>query len=178
MIGEKTLWEREKMIVTSIFHFSKHFELTSNPTCTDPNILILCFFIGWSHIIYHGVDNTIFPTCKQGIKGGNQGWFPPPSPAKICLTLYLTIPTFNDLEKETFRKHCGKRRKCIFSFSHNVFYPSQSKSQILNNNYIVICKCFLLGPVQNFVTLESGKSLIVYVVLIKLGTKSKWFSII
>ena len=30
---------------------------------------------------------------------------------RTCLTLYHTIPTFNDLEKATFRKHCGKRRK-------------------------------------------------------------------
>ena len=28
------------------------------------------------------------------------------------LTLYHTIPTFNNSEKETFWKHCGKRRKC------------------------------------------------------------------
>ena len=28
------------------------------------------------------------------------------------LTLYNTIPTFNDPEKESFWKHCGKRRKC------------------------------------------------------------------
>ena len=28
------------------------------------------------------------------------------------LTLYHTILTFNDPEKEGFCKHCGKRRKC------------------------------------------------------------------
>ena len=28
------------------------------------------------------------------------------------LTLYHTIPTFNDPEREGFWKHCGKRRKC------------------------------------------------------------------
>ena len=31
---------------------------------------------------------------------------------KVYLTFYLTIPTFNDLEKVVFRKHCWKRRKC------------------------------------------------------------------
>ena len=31
---------------------------------------------------------------------------------KTILTLYHTIPTFNDPEKEGFRKHCGKKRKC------------------------------------------------------------------
>ena len=29
-----------------------------------------------------------------------------------CLTLYHTIPIFNNLEKEAFWKQCGKRRKC------------------------------------------------------------------
>ena len=29
-----------------------------------------------------------------------------------CLTLYHTIPTFNDPSKEPFWKHCEKRRKC------------------------------------------------------------------
>ena len=30
----------------------------------------------------------------------------------MAYTLYRTIPTFNDPQKEMFRKHCGKRRKC------------------------------------------------------------------
>ena len=29
-----------------------------------------------------------------------------------ALTLYHTNPTFDNPEKEAFRKHCGKRRKC------------------------------------------------------------------
>ena len=28
------------------------------------------------------------------------------------LTLYHTIPSFNDHEKEGFLEHCGKRKKC------------------------------------------------------------------
>ena len=28
------------------------------------------------------------------------------------LTLYYIIPTFNDLERKSFLKHCGIRRKC------------------------------------------------------------------
>ena len=32
--------------------------------------------------------------------------------ARLYLTLYHTITTFNDPEKEAFWKHCGKRRKC------------------------------------------------------------------
>ena len=39
----------------------------------------------------------------------------------------------------------------IFSFSHNVFYPSQNKLQLFNYIYFVVCKCFQFGPVQFFV---------------------------
>ena len=50
------------------------------------------------------------------------------------LTLYHTIPTFNDLEEETFGKHCGEKEKMlvtsIFFFSHNVFYHPQHKFQL------------------------------------------------
>ena len=31
---------------------------------------------------------------------------------EIALTLYHTIPPFNDPKQEGFGKHCGKRRKC------------------------------------------------------------------
>ena len=32
--------------------------------------------------------------------------------SKMYLTLSQTIPNFNDLEREDFKKHCGKGRKC------------------------------------------------------------------
>ena len=52
------------------------------------------------------------------------------------LTLYHTTQTF----KESFCKHSGKRRKMlktsIFSFSRNVFYPSQDKFQLFSLNLI------------------------------------------
>ena len=48
------------------------------------------------------------------------------------LTLYHTIPTFNDPEEETFGKHCGKRRRMLvtsfFSSSHNGFSPYRNIS--------------------------------------------------
>ena len=44
------------------------------------------------------------------------------------LSLYLTISTVKDNEKEDFGKHCWKRRKCwipaFFSFSNDALYPS------------------------------------------------------
>ena len=38
----------------------------------------------------------------------------------------------------------------IFSFSYNVFYPSQNKFQFFSFIF-VICKCFQFGPVKTFV---------------------------
>ena len=37
--------------------------------------------------------------------------------AELALTLYHTIPTFNDPEEKVFWKHHGKRRKCWPAFS-------------------------------------------------------------
>ena len=51
----------------------------------------------------------------------------------LLLTLYHTIPTFNDPEKESFWKHCGEKENMlvtsIFSFAHKVFYTFQAKVQ-------------------------------------------------
>ena len=49
------------------------------------------------------------------------------------LTLYHTIPTFNDPGVKAFCKYYGKRRKMLvtssFSFSHDVLYPSRGRIQ-------------------------------------------------
>ena len=51
--------------------------------------------------------NHINQSCKSTPRGliTNFGDF-------FTLTLYSTIPTFNDPEKEAIGKHSGKRRKC------------------------------------------------------------------
>ena len=71
------------------------------------------------------------------------------------LTLSNVIPTFNDPEKDTSRNHCGIKEKMLittmFSFSHNVFYPSQSKFQFFGHVYLVVCKRFEIEPVWYFV---------------------------
>ena len=36
--------------------------------------------------------------------------------------LYHIIRSFEDPEEKASWKHCGYRRKCIFSISHNVFF--------------------------------------------------------
>ena len=38
----------------------------------------------------------------------------------------------------------------FFSFSHNVFNPSQCYFQFLSPNFFVVCKCCQFGPVENF----------------------------
>ena len=90
----KTLWEKEKMLVTSIFSFS------------------YSIFYSIKQINHHS-QHSIFWLQVLSI------WLCP----KFCclekgylalnsLTLYHTIPTFNDPDKDAFCKHCGKRRKC------------------------------------------------------------------
>ena len=48
-----------------------------------------------------------------------------------CLTLYYTITTFNDPHTGSLLKTLWEKEKMlvtsIFSFSHNVFHPSQYK---------------------------------------------------
>ena len=60
-----------------------------------------------------------------------------------------TVLTFNDPKIEAFWKH-GKKEKMlvtsIFSFSNNVFYPSENKFQFFSHIWFVVCKCFQFGP--------------------------------
>ena len=36
----------------------------------------------------------------------------------------------------------------IFSFSHNVFYPSEKEHLLLNCIYFIVCECFEFGQVS------------------------------
>ena len=57
------------------------------------------------------------------------------------LTLYHTVPTFTDLEtRSLFENIVGKGENAGNHYSHNVFYPSQSKFQFLSRIYFVVCK--------------------------------------
>ena len=72
------------------------------------------------------------------------------------LSHYHTIPTLNEPEKEVFGKHCGKEKMLvtsIFSFSHNVSYPSKSKFQFLSHDKINVTKelKFVLGRKEKIV---------------------------
>ena len=61
------------------------------------------------------------------------------------LQLFLT---FKDSEKESFRKHCGKRRKfskpAFSPFPYNIFYPSKKKDQFLGYIYFSSADAFNL----------------------------------
>ena len=70
---------------------------------------------------------------------------------KRRLTLSKTIPGFHSPTKEGFRKHCVKRRKCIFSISHNVLFPILDRTHHLSNVKFVVCKCFQFDQLQNFI---------------------------
>ena len=69
------------------------------------------------------------------------------------LTLYNTIPTFIDHEKEAFRKHYGKGENAgnqhflLFPQCFLPIYPSQKQFLFLSYVYFVVCKCFQFGPV-------------------------------
>ena len=76
-------------------------------------MLVTCIF---------SFSDSVFQTLLQGrLKSG------------LCckeLTLYHTIPTFNDLEGESFCKHCGKGENAG------------------NQNFFLFQKCFLPFPKQ------------------------------
>ena len=66
---------------------------------------------------------------------------------QVTLTLYHTIPTFNDPEKEGFGKNCGKEENAAFSPFTTSFLPFQKQFQVLSHIYFVVCKCFRFGLV-------------------------------
>ena len=57
------------------------------------------------------------------------------------LTLYHTIPTFNDPEENILGKgeNVGNQHLLLFP---NCFLPFQKKFQFFGNIYFVVCKCF------------------------------------
>ena len=87
--------------------------------------------------------------------------------SKVChwekvkrLTLYHTIPPFNNPKKKGFGKHCGKRRKCwlpAFSPFPTMFSTlSKTENSHFSNFYFVACKCFQFGLIQFFVWFGKG----------------------
>ena len=91
-----------------------------------------------------------------------------------CLTLYHTIPTFNDPKEEAFGKHCGKRRKCW----QPAFSPFPTVFSNLSKREIIICTTSNLLSASAFnldepKILSFGKELILYYLTPSLNTPEK-----
>ena len=71
------------------------------------------------------------------------------------LTHYHTIPTFNAPEKEAFRKHCGKRRKCWLS----AFSPFLTMFSTLHKTNFKLSITFILSFANAF-NLDQSKILL------------------
>ena len=80
------------------------------------------------------------------------------------------------LGKKSFEKLREKKKILvtgIFSFSHNVFYSIKDRNHHLSYIYFVVCKCFQLGLIQNFVVRERIKAFSTQSTLVMtLGQKS------
>ena len=76
------------------------------------------------------------------------------------LTLYHTIPTFNDPKEgrkhlKTFRKKEKMLLTSIFFFSQNAFCPFHNKFQFLGRSYFChMCKSFQFGPLVSLPNLR------------------------
>ena len=70
----------------------------------------------------------------------------------FSLTLYHTIPTFNDPKKESFWKHCGKWTKCWLP----AFFPFATMFSTLSKTYFSFWATFSLSS-ANALNLDSSK---------------------
>ena len=68
------------------------------------------------------------------------------------LTLYHTIPPFNNPKEEGFGKHCGKRRKCWLP----AFSPFPTMFSTLSKTEILILATFILLPANAFNLVSSN----------------------
>ena len=92
------------------------------------------------------VESDLFPSvnsCLLYLYYIAQFWesFPMKHLRDKNLTLYLTILTFNDLEKEAYWKHCGKTRKCCLP----VFYPFPTLFSIISKTNLIFSVSFILS---------------------------------
>ena len=132
------------------------------PLCNTPKTLwssIQTESICRHQVLYGSKTNFCFWKHSGKRKGENAGCqhfhlFPrctvfEESFPNIELTLYHTILTFNDLEKEPFANIVEKGEHAqvtsIFSFSNYVFLSSQHKFQFFSHINFVICKRYQLS---------------------------------
>ena len=122
----KTLWEKEKLLVTSNFSFSHHvflhyMTLIFHFKCTLKISLVICFNLDQSKILSPHKGLTHSQT--------NPGFY-------VSVSLLKTL-----WEKEKLLITSNS------SFSHSVFYPFGKFSGIFINFKIVVCKPFQFGRV-------------------------------
>ena len=82
------------------------------------------------------VNSFLKATKKKMARAISKNQVSDPGPSwPSCLTHYHTIPPFDALKINSYRKHCEKRKLLItsdFSFSHKIFYPIWYLFSILN----------------------------------------------
>ena len=124
----KTLWEKEKLLVTSNFFFSLSvFKRIVLQTHKNQDLFGKGLKLFDIEIFVLGI--TLFFNSFQ------------PLPQ---------IKNFKNHVYKVFWKHCWKRRKCwqpaFPPFPMMFFHPSQNKFQLFRHIYFLVCKCFQSGP--------------------------------
>ena len=118
----------------------KRFNNAPEQVCND----CLLIFLSLIHIRYKVFSTKIM---FEGVR------FAPCTIYKSgkCLTLYHTIPTFNNLEKEAFSKTLWEKEKMLETSSHNV-------STLRKTNLIFLFWSNTLSSANSF-NLDKAKSL-------------------
>ena len=121
-------WEKEKMLVTNIFSFSRSLFYSIK----ERNHLILIIFSLSSAKAFNLNKSNLLTFGKE-------------------LTLSQTIPGFYVSSVKVFLKTQWEKEKLLmrsnFAFYHSVFYPFGDLSVIFIKFEIVICKLFQFGRV-------------------------------
>ena len=123
-------------------HFSRILKISETPPPPPPLKGTFTNFVAFKDsVIQNQTAHYVHILCSLILDPHHQ----------LCLTLYHTIPTFNNPKEEGFGKHYGEKEKMlvtsIFSFSHNVFYTVKDRNYHCCNIKYVICKSFQFGPV-------------------------------
>ena len=120
--GGKTLWENEKLLVTSNFSFS-HNVFHRYISLVRQNVVLFCN--GLTHYTTK-VFNLLSTLWKY---------------RHVYIINCHTIPTFNTSGKESFWKHFGKRRKCWLP----AFSPFPTMFSILPNTNFYLWVTIILS---------------------------------
>ena len=133
----KTLWEKKKLFITSIFFFSHNVFYSIRKLYPH-----LSEFLTYLYLLL--ISKSLKLACEvegyennegKGESGGNLNPFPnKPWFSSVCSTSHLK--TLWEKEKLLVTSN--------FSFSHSVFYPLGELSTIFIKLKIVVCKLFLI----------------------------------